>query len=368
MPYPPGMMPESRKFNFKEAQRRLQERYAIEEERRKRRLQVDRDTGRRTEQEYLSKEKRPHLQYNEPGAGTPGEPYEEVADVRPSGRVIGNWSKDPFWQSLNKYQRAAAMSLLEADNSKGKPDFVSARNVLGAMVNRASKDGKDLGESVSSPIYEPIIHPWQYKRLKDITAMPEFKALTGLAEARETGKVDDWVGGATHFIIKDPSVMLKKEREDPRLYRSWRKWTGYDDNTKDYSNVLHRDASHAFLAPEGKHSAGKPLVEAPAVAETAFPRDAGPEAVTNPDPTLQSLVADEKKEKTLRDAIGDSFEGFASAMMKPQKLPEITQIPTPRVDPQPQLPPIPRTPAGLPVPDFLGRQAEAARKKARMTF
>jgi hypothetical protein len=177
----------------------------------------------------------------------------------------GYWGKDPAWSQLSSYEKAAAMSLLEADSANGKPDFASARNVLGAMINRADKGGEDLGEHVSKRIYQPTTEPTQYRRLQSIVELPEFQALTRLAEARDTGQVDDWVDGNTHFLAHEP-VMERLREQEPNKYKSWVNWTGYDKGGGQYSNPdgssVFRDRSHAFLAPEGRHSADRgPLVD-----------------------------------------------------------------------------------------------------------
>lgn len=188
------------------------------------------------------------------------------SEARFSGAApTGYWGKDPAWRQLSSYEKAAAMALLEADSKDGRPDFTSARNVLGAMINRADKGGEDLGEHVSKKIYQPTIEPAQYRRLQSMVQAPEFQALTRLAEARDTGQVDDWVDGATHFLAHEP-VMEGLRQKEPDKYKSWVNWTGYDKGGGKYSNPdgspVMRDRSHAFLAPEGRHSANRgPLVD-----------------------------------------------------------------------------------------------------------
>jgi hypothetical protein len=181
----------------------------------------------------------------------PGTQMPDFTGPRPDGY----WGRDSSWKELSPYQKAAAMALLEADSKQGRINFMDARNAMGAMINRADKEGEDLGDHVSRKIYQPTIEPQQYSRLAAIVQMPQFQALTELAEQRATGKVGDWVDGATHFLAK-PSVMLKLEADNPEKYKSWRKWTGYDDATGTYKNEVMADNSHVFLAPEGKHSAG----------------------------------------------------------------------------------------------------------------
>lgn len=162
------------------------------------------------------------------------------------------WGSDPEWQKLTDVEKAAVMSLLEADQKGGKIDMHSAKNALGAMINRAAKDKENLGAHVSKPIYQPIIEPAQYKRIGRMIASPEFEELVQLAQSRVAGETPDWVDGATHFLA-DERVMLALEAREPNKYRSWRKWTGFDGTQ--YKGVIHRDGSHAFLAPEGKFSA-----------------------------------------------------------------------------------------------------------------
>lgn len=180
-----------------------------------------------------------------------------------------NWSNDPQWKALNRYEKAAAMALLEADSANGRPDPGSAKNVLGAMINRADKEGTDLGAHVSKSIYQPMIEPAQRARLPKVLELPEFKTLTTMAEKRHSGELQDWVGGATHFLAHEP-VMERLQAQDPQKYKSWVKWTGYEKNGQyanpDGSPVM-RDRSHAFLAPEGAHSAHKPLTDVAEVSD-----------------------------------------------------------------------------------------------------
>lgn len=168
------------------------------------------------------------------------------------------WGDSPEWQRLNSLEKAAAMALLEADNRGGKVDLDSARNALGAMINRADKEGQDLGQHVSGKIYQPTIEDAQRARLPRILASPEFTQLQELAKARLSGAEPDWVNGATHFLAPE-KTMLALEAQDPGKYKNWgprgRNWTGYDPDTGEYKGVVMRDASHAFLAPEGTHSA-----------------------------------------------------------------------------------------------------------------
>ncbi|MGD9916324.1 MAG: hypothetical protein AB7S80_19795 [Rhizobiaceae bacterium] len=171
-----------------------------------------------------------------------------------SGRAsVGSWGDDPTWRSMDKYQKAAAMALLEADARGGRPDITSAKNALGSMLNRADQEGVDLGEHVSGKIYQPTIEPAQYARLARLVGTDDFQVLVQLAKDREAGLVGDWVNGATHFLASE-KTMLALERQNPRKYRSWRSWTSFDPETG-YAGVIMRDGSHAFLAPNGRHSA-----------------------------------------------------------------------------------------------------------------
>lgn len=147
------------------------------------------------------------------------------------------------------------MALMEADGM----DPVSAKNALGAMLNRAAKTGEPLGDHVSKPIYQPTIEPAQQARLDRILASKEFPDLTSWADRRQQGLEEDPVQGATHFLAPE-KTMLSLEAGNPRKYRSWRSWTGFDPETQSYKGTILRDGSHAFLAPEGAYSipAGDP--------------------------------------------------------------------------------------------------------------
>ena len=159
---------------------------------------------------------------------------------------------DPLWGQLDGTQRAAAMSLLEARAG----DLQGARNVLGAIINRAGKDGKPLSEAVSSRIYQPTIEESQRQRLPQVIQSPAFQQLVDLAKGRLEGKVPDWVGGATHFLAP-PNTMLALEEREPDKYKSWRSWTGYDPETNSYANTVMADSSHVFLTPDGRGGASK---------------------------------------------------------------------------------------------------------------
>lgn len=146
------------------------------------------------------------------------------------------------------------MALMEAD--RRNPG--DARDAAGAMINRAAKDRSDLGEHVSGAIYQPTIEPAQQARLASILQSPEYADLSGWAERRAAGKEPDPVNGATHFLAPE-ATMLALERQNPGKYKNWgprgANWTGYDPATGSYPNVLLRDGSHAFLAPDGSYSA-----------------------------------------------------------------------------------------------------------------
>jgi hypothetical protein len=179
-----------------------------------------------------------------------GAPQSDASAKLTSGRSLGpahGWAaSDTRWKGLNQYQKAAAMALLEADGGK----LEDARNAAGAMVNRASKDGEDLGAHVSRRIYQPTMEKAQQARLGAVLASPEFKQLTGWVEGRVLGKEADPVGGATHFLASE-KTMLALEAREPRKYRSWRSWSKFDETSGSYQGVITRDGSHAFLAPEG---------------------------------------------------------------------------------------------------------------------
>lgn len=155
---------------------------------------------------------------------------------------------DPLWLSLSPTQKAAAMALMEAD-ARNPGD---AQNVLGAIINRAQKSGTDLGEQVSGKIYQPTTENSQQQRLRSIVQDPNFQALDQLAQSRVRGETGDWVNGATHFLAPE-KTMLALEAREPDKYKSWREWTKYDPDTGQYPDVILRDHSHAFLAPEGEY-------------------------------------------------------------------------------------------------------------------
>lgn len=186
------------------------------------------------------------------------------------------------------------MALLEADQVGGKVDVESARNALGAMINRAARDGVDIGQHVSGKIYQPTIEPAQFARLSRVVGSPEHQQLMALYDGRVSGKEPDWVQGATHFLAPE-RTMLALEAGNPSKYRSWRQWTKYDDATGEYAGVTLRDRSHAFLAPEGAHSAkfGNPAPEGPMPAMTeAAPQVAKAAAPGGWLPQVQAAAGD----------------------------------------------------------------------------
>lgn len=203
---------------------------------------------------------------------------------KPTGKLSGWTASDPRWQSLNAYQKAAAMSLMEADG-RNKDD---ARNALGAMVNRAKMYGTDLGDHVSRSIYQPTIEASQQARLHGILQDKAFPELTGWAERRWGGQEPDPVSGATHFLAH-PNVMLKLSggvRPDGRgsyvgnstKYRSWPRWTGYNPETNQYRGQVHTDKSHAFLIPAGYGGNGGAPSSTPTIqGDPGYMRAATPE-------------------------------------------------------------------------------------------
>lgn len=178
------------------------------------------------------------------------------------GKAAGWAASDPTWAKLNSFQKAAAMSLMEADNM----DPVDAKNALGAMINRAAKNGEDLGAHVSQKIYQPTIEPGQQARLGRILNSPQFQQLTAWAEARAAGHEPDPVNGATHFLAPE-RTMLALERSDPQKYKNWgprgANWSNFDEATGEYKGVVTRDKSHAFLAPDGAYDGAGPAYEGP---------------------------------------------------------------------------------------------------------
>jgi hypothetical protein len=187
------------------------------------------------------------------------------------GAGITGWTgRDARWKGLNQFEKAAAMALMEADGMK--PD--DAKNALGAMINRAAKNGEDLGVHVSRAIYQPSFEPAQQARLGRILGSAQFKEMVDFARKRAAGEIPDPVNGATHFLAHE-RTMLALEAREPNKYRSWRGWSGFDSATGQYKTVRHRDGSHAFVAPSGAFSyAGTPKTDEPAQQSNDAPRDA----------------------------------------------------------------------------------------------
>lgn len=215
------------------------------------------------------------------------------------------WGNDPSWQALSPSQKAAAMALMEAQGG----DTAGAKNALGAMINRAAKDKQGLGESVSSKIYQPTIEPSQFARLPRILKDPQFNELVGLADSRLAGNTPDWVGGATHFLAK-PETMLALEAKEPNKYKSWRSWTGYDPKTGQYANTIMSDASHVFLAPEGKHGDALP----PPSASAPSTKSSEP-AQAKDDPNMLNFLAALGGSGSILSGLGKGLgmEGLAGA-------------------------------------------------------
>lgn len=180
------------------------------------------------------------------GALTSGRPGRASSD----GAGMRGWvTRDARWKGLNQFEKAAAMALMEADGMRTD----DAKNALGAMINRAAKNGEDLGHHVSRAIYQPTFESAQQARLPQILNSPQFREMTAWAERRAAGQEPDPVNGATHFLAHE-RTMLALEAREPGKYRSWRGWSGFDDKTGQYRGVLARDNSHAFVSPGGAFS------------------------------------------------------------------------------------------------------------------
>lgn len=226
-------------------------------------------------------------------------------------------NSDPRWQKLSPYEKAAAMSLMEAD----RMDPISAMHALDAMVNRSGKEGVDLGEHVSQKIYQPTIEPAQQRRLDRILSSETFPLLAQRAEDRVTGREPDFVGGATHFLAPE-STMLSLERSNPSKYKNWgprgANWTGYDPSTGAYKGVVMRDQSHAFLAPEGTADGSLP----PPAPPSATPRGAYAAAparkatgafMAAAAPSVSQGLSEQPQQKSIGGAFGSALSGFAGA-------------------------------------------------------
>jgi hypothetical protein len=221
-------------------------------------------------------------------------------------------ASDKRWQALNAYEKAAAMALMEAD----RKDPIAGIHALDAMINRSGKEGVDLGEHVSQPIYQPTIEPAQQARLDSILKDPSFPLLTQRAEDRVTGREPDFVNGATHFLAPE-STMLSLERQNPSKYKNWgprgANWTGFDPETGAYKNVVKRDASHAFLTPDGSGSGALPPPTsqpggAYAIAQNTSPPAAAPQGAFVA-PQAQGVLA--ASGKNLGGAVGNALGAFA---------------------------------------------------------
>lgn len=180
-------------------------------------------------------------------------------------------ASDPTWAKLTPYQRAAAMSLMEADKS----DPNAARHTLAAMINRSNKEGSDLGVSVSSRTYQPTTEESQHRRLGGILSNPDYPVLSQWAEDYSLGKEPDPTNGATHFLAPE-KTMLSLEADNPQKYKSWRGWTGYSPETGSYKNVTMRDNSHAFLNPDGAGAFASTPAASGAYATAASPPPSQP--------------------------------------------------------------------------------------------
>lgn len=211
-----------------------------------------------------------------------------------SGVSSGYWGNNPDWMALDDVTKAAVMAYLEADSKNGKIDLGSASNALGAMINRADKEGVPLGQHVSQKIYQPTIEPAQYARVNKALQSEEVAQLKTLANERLSGQREDWVNGATHFLAPE-KTMLALEAREPSKYKNWgprgQNWTGFGkdpDRPNEYAGVVMRDASHAFLAPSGAHSAkfGQPQPQPPDGMDVAtyspMPNSAGSIPTVNP--------------------------------------------------------------------------------------
>lgn len=207
-------------------------------------------------------------------------------------------NNDPLWLSLSGPQRAAAMALLEARVGQGGIDVNDARNALGAIINRAQKEGQPLGSHVSKSIYQPIIEDDQRSRLQDIVNSPEFNNLTNLAQKRVSGEIPDWVKGADHYLAP-PQIMIDLYNKDPDKYHNWgpfpntkgtpgENWTNYDPETGQYKNVVFSDNSHHFLNLLGDNpESPQSQIPIPPATASAPPATTGKKE----NPMLETLLA-----------------------------------------------------------------------------
>lgn len=149
------------------------------------------------------------------------------------------------------------MALLEP-NARSPSYTRDATNVLGAIINRSEASRTPLGDHVNNArTYQPLIEGNQEARLRSIISRPEFQQLSDLAERRSRGDVQDWTGGATHYLAP-AREMLELEAKEPWKYRDWgprgSNWSTYDQQLGDYADKLLEDGSHAFL--RGKEFGG----------------------------------------------------------------------------------------------------------------
>ncbi len=259
-------------------------------------------------------------------AKTPGADLTSVlTSGKSKGRATGWTAKDPTWAKLSPFQKAAAMSLMEAD----RMDPVSAKNALGAMINRAAKTGEDLGAHVSQKIYQPTIEPAQQARLGRILNSPQFQQLTTWAEARAQGLEPDPVNGATHFLASE-ATMLALEKSDPGKYKNWgprgANWTGFDETKGEYKGVITRDKSHAFLAPEGAYGGAGPAYDGPYKNLSFEQRDKLFEEAKSQRKEVGRLLLEEIKGAETVAVAGKLPPGFEGLMQKVEEFgdPEIS--------------------------------------------
>lgn len=164
-------------------------------------------------------------------------------------------SRDATWAKLNPHERVAVMSLMESgDYTRG--DTARARNAAAAMHNRAAKYGIDVGYHVSSRHYQPTFEENQYARLGSVLKSKAYQEMVAWSQRYAAGQEIDPTNGATHFLVH-PKTMLALEAREPMKYRSWRKWTGFDQSAMAYRNQTITDNVHAFLSPEGRYSLGR---------------------------------------------------------------------------------------------------------------
>lgn len=232
---------------------------------------------------------------------------------KPVPKAPPTWTTtNPVWNALNPYQKAAAMALMEAD----KGNLQDARNALGAMINRAARSKQDLGSHVSQRIYQPSIEPTQQARLSGILKNPAFQQLTGWAERRAQGYEPDPVNGATHFLAPE-KTMLALQQKNPDKYHNWgpfkntagrpgKNWSRYNPQTGQYENVVTRDESHAFVAPEGRYSVPYRGTTEGAPA-TAYDQDAMAKLIADAEKRegMDRLVSDVNRPQNVRSLASD---------------------------------------------------------------